>query len=191
MNSGQLSENFSQNVNKLDTLLRIQENFDLVGRSILIGSRRAKMYFADGFVKDDVMEKIMEFIMGLDDEKIEGFDSAPDFSEKFITYVETDVTGEREKIVTGVLSGMIALIVEGFSKAILIDARTYPSRDVREPDDDRVLRGARDGFLETMVFNTALIRRRIRDPNLTMEILQIGSKSKTDVTLCYMAGTAN
>ena len=68
----------------------------------------------------------------------------------------------------------------------MIDARTYPARGIEEPNDDRVLRGSRDGFVETLVHNTALIRRRIRDPNLTMEIMRIGEKSKTDIVLCYM-----
>lgn len=54
-----------------------------------------------------------------------------------------------------------------------------------------MLRGSRDGFVETLVFNTALIRRRIRDPRLTMEILQIGKVSKTDVVVCYLDGRAD
>ncbi|MEG0691764.1 MAG: spore germination protein, partial [Oscillospiraceae bacterium] len=91
-----------------------------------------------------------------------------------------------DKIITAVLSGTTALIIEGYSQAVMIDARTYPARSVSEPDDDKVLRGSRDGFVETLVFNTALIRRRIRDPNLTMQIMQIGKKSKTDIVVCYM-----
>lgn len=73
----------------------------------------------------------------------------------------------------------------------MIDARTYPARGVEEPEDDKVLRGAHDGFVETLIFNTALIRRRIRDPQLTMEYLQVGSTSKTDLVLCYMDERVN
>ena len=74
--------------------------------------------------------------------------------------------------------------------AVIIDSRSYPARDPSEPENDRVMRGARDGFVETLIFNTALIRRRIRDTSLTMEYLSIGSASKTDVVLCYMDGRA-
>jgi stage V sporulation protein AF len=76
--------------------------------------------------------------------------------------------------------------VEGYTKALLIDARTYPARSVDEPDKDKVLRGSKDGFVETLVFNTALIRRRIRSTDLHMEIFNAGENSKTDIVLCYM-----
>ena len=73
----------------------------------------------------------------------------------------------------------------------MIDARTYPARQTAEPDSDRVMQGARDGFVETLVMNTALIRRRIRDPRLTMEHFSVGSSSHTDVVVCYMDGSAH
>jgi stage V sporulation protein AF len=70
--------------------------------------------------------------------------------------------------VTAVLSGTTCLLIDGFHCCLGIDCRTYPARSVEEPEKDKVLRGSRDGFVETLVFNTALIRRRIRDPKLTM-----------------------
>lgn len=89
-------------------------------------------------------------------------------------------------MITAVLSGSVLLIIEGYEKGIVIDARTYPTRGMQEPEDDRVLRGSRDGFVETLVFNTALIRRRIRDAKLRMEYTSVGTSSKTDLVLCYM-----
>lgn len=188
---GQLGMDYDGNTADLDAALRIEESFDIIGRNLYIAGRRAKLYFIDGFAKDDIMEKIMEFIMGLEQGALEGVQDAGQFADRFVTYVETDVVNDTQKIVTGVLSGTIALLVEGYGDAIMIDARTYPSRGVEEPEDDRVLRGSRDGFVETLVHNTALIRRRIRDPALTMEILQIGAKSKTDVVVCYMENTVD
>lgn len=186
-----LGKDFLQNKSLLDSSLRVEKSFDVIGRSIMIGGKKAVLYFIDGFVKDDIMEKIMEFIMSVKPEDIKDLVNAEDFSDSFIPYVEADIVNELSKIVTGVLSGTICLLMEGYSDAIMVDARTYPSRGVEEPDDDRVLRGSRDGFVETLVHNTALIRRRIRDPNLTMDILQAGKKSKTDIVLCYMEGTAD
>ncbi len=188
---GQLGMDYDGNTADLDAALRIEESFDIIGRNLYIAGRRAKLYFIDGFAKDDIMEKIMEFIMGLEQGALDGVQDAGQFADRFVTYVETDVVNDAQKIVTGVLSGTIALLVEGYGDAIMIDARTYPSRGVEEPEDDRVLRGSRDGFVETLVHNTALIRRRIRDPALTMEILQIGAKSKTDVVVCYMENTVD
>ena len=77
------------------------------------------------------------------------------------------------------------------SFAILIDSRSYPARETTEPQNDRVMRGPRDGFVETLISNTALIRRRIRDTSLTMQYVSVGSESKTDVVICYMADRAN
>lgn len=84
------------------------------------------------------------------------------------------------------LSGVFVLLLDGYEKAVLIDARTYPTRGVEEPDKDKVLRGSKDGFVETVVFNTALIRRRIRSTDLHMEMLNAGENSRTDIVLCYM-----
>ena len=74
---------------------------------------------------------------------------------------------------------------------IIIDARTYPARETAEPEGDKVMRGARDGFVETLLFNTALIRRRIRSPALTMSYLRVGSSSRSDIVVCYMSDRAD
>ncbi len=181
-----LTASFKDNIRMLDGRLRVKENFDIVGKDLVIGERKARMYLVDGFIKDEVMEKIMEYIMALNTEDMTLAHTAKEFSDRYVTYVETDESDQTEEIVTAVLSGTLALLIEGYEFAVMIDARTYPVRNVQEPEDDRVLRGARDGFVETLVFNTALIRRRIRDPKLTMDIQQVGSVSRTDVVLCYM-----
>ena len=95
------------------------------------------------------------------------------------------------EIISAVLSGSVALILEGVDQGIIIDVREYPARGPEEPDIERVSRGSRDGFVETIVFNTALIRRRIRDPKLRMEIFTVGRRSKTDVVVSYIEDIAN
>ena len=101
-------------------------------------------------------------------------------------YVEVDVSEDFEIIIKNILSGVFAVLIDGYEECILIDSRTYPARGVEEPEKDKVLRGSKDGFVETVVFNTALIRRRIRSTDLRMEILTAGKTSKTDIVLCYM-----
>ncbi len=177
---------FNDNVTFLDEFLRVNENFDLVAREIKIASRPAKMYFIDGFAKDEILEKVMEFIMRIDIEQLKDVNSTREFANRFLPYIEVDVHREVETFSTFIYAGAIGVIVDGFAGGILIDARTYPVRSVEEPDNDRVLRGGREGFVETIIFNTALIRRKIRDRNLTMEIHQVGKRSKTDIVLCYL-----
>ena len=179
-----LSSIYEENRAVLDDRLRLSESFDLIGREIRIADKKAVLYFIDGFAKDDILEKLMEYLMSLKPEDLKDIQTTQDFADTFIPYVEVDCEDQCDKIATGVLSGTICLLVQGFDRAMMIDARTYPTRGVSEPDDDRVLRGSRDGFVETLVHNTALIRRRIRDPDLTMEILQLGAKSKTDIVVC-------
>lgn len=181
-----LTNDYKANVNLLSEQLRVQDSFDLIQKNIVFGGRNACIYFIDGFIKDDIMEKILEYWLSLPADSMHAMHSAGDVCAAFIPYVETDVSRDVEQLQTSILSGTLALLIEGFSEAILVDARTYPARGVEEPEDDKVLRGSHDGFVETLIFNTALLRRRIRSPQLTMEITAVGSSSKTDVVLCYM-----
>ena len=101
-------------------------------------------------------------------------------------YVEVDLTKDFNEIAKNVLCGVFAVMIEGFDDCILIDSRTYPARGVSEPEKDKVLRGSKDGFVETIVFNTALIRRRIRSTDLRMEMLSAGKASKTAVSYTHL-----
>ncbi len=175
----------------LDNELRLKDSFDLVGRDLKIDKHNAKLYFVDGFCKDEIMVKIMSYFLKAEEKDFKNFKTAREFANKFVPYVETDVTSSVSAFVKAVLSGGIGMIVEGYSDAIIIDARTYPVRSIGEPDNDKVLRGPHDGFVETLVFNTALLRRRIRDTALTMEIHSVGRVSQTDVVICYMKGKVN
>ncbi len=186
-----LSKQFDHNRAVLDHILRVEQSFDVLGKELIIGDKKAKLYFVDGLIKDEVMEKILEFLMDLTPEDTKDLKSAEEFGRRFVTYVETDVEGDPSKIAASVLSGTLALIADSLNEAILIDARTYPVRSLEEPEDDRVLRGAHDGFTETLIFNTALIRRRIRDPHLSMHFMQIGDVSKTDIVVCSLEGAVD
>lgn len=188
---GKLTGKFEQDRAALDAALRIEASFDTLGTELTLGGRRAMLYFVDGFAKDDIMEKVLEFLMAAEPTALNALPTANALGRALVPYLETEPLGDLTQIVTGVLSGTLCLMVEGYREAVMIDARTYPGRDVREPEDDRVLRGGRDGFVETLIFNTALIRRRIRSPQLTMEISSIGRTSKTDVVLCFLEGTVD
>ena len=97
-----------------------------------------------------------------------------------------DLKDDWKQIIYFIMSGVFALFIDGYDKCLLIDSRTYPARNVSEPEKDKALRGSKDGFVETIVFNTALIRRRIRSTELRMELFHAGNSSQTDIVLCYM-----
>lgn len=182
---------YTDRCKQLNEKLRLQENFDIVAKTLQVQDVHMTLYFVDGFVKDEVLEKMMEFLLKADMKTTVQQESVYVFCDRFVSYLETDVVAEEEKQLTAVLSGSVLMIVDGYEEGIVIDARTYPTRSMAEPEDDRVLRGSRDGFVETLVFNTALIRRRIRDTRLHMEYHNVGSISKTDIVLCYMEGLAD
>lgn len=185
------SSDYNKTVKMLDEEMRIKESFDLVGRDLKIDKRNARLYFVDGFCKDGEMTKIITSFMAATEDSMKILPTARDFANRYIPYVETDITNKADLFITSVLSGAVGLIIEGYTDAVVIDARTYPVRSVAEPENDRVLRGPHDGFVETLVFNTALVRRKIRDINLTMEITSVGIKSKTDIVICYMQDKVN
>ncbi len=178
--------NYEQTVAYLNEKLRVEASFDLISRNCVVAGRPATMYFVDGFAKDEVLDKMLQFLAKITAEQAAGICDARQFIAQFITYVEVDCSGDMDAVTLQVLSGATALVVSGLDRVVLVDSRTYPVRGVQEPESDRVLRGSRDGFVETMVFNTALIRRRLRHPALTFEALQVGEISSTDVCLCYM-----
>lgn len=180
------SSDYSDNLLMVNTALRVGDSFDIIIKRIKICDRRTTIYAIDGFVKDEMFEKMLEYLTKLTEKEMKGIDNADDFIDTYVTYIETNTQADLDKFITLILSGACGMIVEGFSKGIIIDCRTYPARNVEEPESDKVLRGSHEGFVETIIFNTALIRRKIRNPKLTMKSYQIGRDSKTDVVICYL-----
>lgn len=180
-----INKDFKETINTINKELRVDKSFDLIYRTFKIDDKKASLYFIDGFAKDDILQKLMQYFMDMSNE--ENINNYYDFLKTKLPYIEVDVCDELEKLKLNVLSGVIALVIENYEKIILIDARTYPMRSIEEPTKDKVFRGSKDGFVETLVSNTALIRRRIRDTNLTFEIYTVGRISKTDVVVAYMS----
>ncbi len=174
-----------ENVEYLNTILPVKESFDIVQRDIMIGEKQSTFYFIDGFTKDDTMQKLMTSFFAIKKEDMPK--TATEFSQNAVSYVEVDVIADFDAIIKNILSGVTCLFIDGYEACIAIDCRTYPARSVDEPEKDKALRGSRDGFVETIVFNTALMRRRIRDPHLVMRMFDVGKSSRTDVTMCYMS----
>lgn len=184
-NSRKLSASFEDNIRYMNEILPVAESFDIIRRDIIIGGKASVFYYIDGFIKDEVMLKIMDSFLSVTAEDMP--EDAEGFIQKQVPYVEVDVTEDFDEVIRNVLSGPACLFIDGYKECIILDCRTYPARSVDEPDKDKSLRGSRDGFVETIVFNTALMRRRIRDPHLIMEMTEAGQASRTDIAICYMS----
>ncbi len=179
-----LSEHLDENVSNLNEILNLDSNFDIIRKGITIAGRDACIYFIDGFLEEAIMEKLLEFFYKLKPEEMPM--TAKQMIDHVVPYVEVTAIEEEDLLVQSLLSGITCLLIDGYDTCIGLDCRSYPMRGVDEPSKDKALRGSKDGFVETVVFNTALIRRRIRSPKLSMEILTAGRTSRTDIVLCYM-----
>lgn len=179
-----VGRSFRENIAYLEQILPVKESFDIVRRDMEIGERAATFYFIDGFTKDESMLKIMDSLFSVKAEDMP--EEGTTFARRHIPYVEVDLVQSFDEVFRNLLSGTTCLFIEGYEVCFVIDCRTYPARSVDEPDKDKSLRGSRDGFVETIVFNTALLRRRIRDAHLVMEMTEAGQTSRTDIAICYM-----
>jgi stage V sporulation protein AF len=178
------------NISFLQKELGVGKSFDVIQLDVEYAERKMVLFLVDGFVKDDILHYLMKLLAGLEKEQLE-FETLKKLVKTYIPYVEVETTDDLNKVVDTVLAGPTALVVDGVDQVILIDARTYPVRGPEEPDTERVVRGSRDGFVETLVFNTALTRRRIRDRTLRMEYMQVGRRSMTDIVVCYIEDIAD
>ena len=181
-----ISNDYRENVRVLDGLLGVGRSCDMVSRDYLIGGRRARLWVVDGFGSDSILERMGAFWLTLKPENVVGLTEMQDFLDRYITFSESNVTFDISDAVTSVFLGKSLLAVEGLAGVALMDAKGYPSRSVHEPPDGKVLRGSHDGFVEAVVPNMALLRRRIRDPHLTMEGHKVGSRTHNDAILCYL-----
>lgn len=183
-----ISMDYRTNVELLSRVLRVEQSFDMLTKKLVVADGELTFFFVDGFAKDTVLQKLMMHFLSL--KKFPS--SALEFMDGSMPYIETDVTADISHMVQMVMSGGTLVLGSTFGReAILLDTRTYPARETAEPEGDRVMRGSRDGFVETLIFNTALIRRRIRNPSLTMQYFKIGRDSGSDVVLCYMNDRAD
>lgn len=175
--------NAKENIKLLEDQLGVAANFDMLERQVKIGGRTAGFFFIDGFVEEGMAERLMQFFYSLKPENVESIDT---FLEVGMPYTEIEKSSNLDDVITKYLSGVSILVLDGFDECVLIDCRTYPMRSVSEPWKDRVLRGSRDGFVETLVSNAALMRRRIRDTHYCMEMFGVGTRSRSDVAICYI-----
>jgi stage V sporulation protein AF len=185
-----VSKNYQENVDYLNRELGVPESFDIILREMSIGGKKVAIYSVNGMVNTIVTSMVLDALIDL-----ERADLVVNALNKLvkgrIVNLQVSEVDTMDKIMYFILSGPMAIFVEGQEKAIIVDVRAFPARSPEEPDIERVTRGSRDGFTETLVFNTALIRRRLRDPKLRMKIMQVGGRSKTDVCVAYIEDVTN
>lgn len=162
--------------------------------TIIPGTKiKAAVIFIKGLVERELInEQVIGSLMSND-----RFNNAGDNIELFemlkeygipSTYVneESDVNN----IIAELIDGNTILLMDKTDKVLIIGSAGWKDRAITEPSAENVVRGPKDGFTENIENNTALIRRRIKSPDLRMEPLIIGAKTKTKVLITYLEGMA-
>ncbi len=185
-----ISRHLKENKEVLDEKLGVGESFDMVCREMNFGGKEFALYYVNGFANSDIMTQILKELADVERE-----DLVPNvlkhLFETYISHIQVEKLKTINEINDSVLSGQLVMLIDKEEEALVIDVRNYPGRSPQEPDTERVVRGSRDGYVETILFNTALTRRRIRDERLRMEIQQVGERSKTDVCVAYLKDVAD
>lgn len=184
-----ISTDIQDNIITARSLMAIKQSFDYIERELFFGKTKVYMLAINGFTQTEVLQHIVADVQSLSDGegKIQDLDH---FIDSKLGFAQVSYVENWDALIKNLLSGQTILIVDGFDKAVSIDTRTYPGRSIAEPDTEKVTRGAKDGFVENIIMNTALMRRRIRNPKLTFELHQVGTDSKTDVAIAYIQGKA-
>ncbi len=165
-------------------------SFDILIREFQIGRKRAAFVFVDGFANMDNLILIMRNLLDAQHDQVVP-NTMHKVVSKLIPFGDISPVDELEEAIAELLSGPTLLFIDGEKKALVVDIRQYPARQPEEPDIEKITRGSQDGFVETLVFNVTLIRRRIRDPGLRTEVYRVGRRSLSEVALIYIDDIVN
>ncbi|WP_242549056.1 spore germination protein [Alicyclobacillus mali (ex Roth et al. 2021)] len=193
-----ISRTLEHNVNYIHQLLGIGTTWDIMAKPFRYGRLNMMSYVTNGFFLT------MNVVLVLDSfhRNVEAFErerqgQAYDIEElvfylnTHIDFVQVQVVNQMSDAVRFILSGPLVTFIDGYDKVLVVDTRVYPMRGIEPPMIERVIRGNHDGFTETMLMNTTLIRRRLRDPRLRNELYQVGDRGQTDVSLMYLKDVAD
>jgi len=184
-----LAADLEENLQRLGPLVGLGVSFDVLVRKIQVGGRQAAFLFIDGFIKDLVTSRLLQVL-----QETGPGDLAPrtmqSILDRHLPYVEVSTRDTLSGVIDCLLTGQAVLLIDQERQAVVVDVREYPTRNPEEPDLERVIRGSRDGFVETLIFNTVLVRRRLRDPALRIELVEVGARSRTDVAVLYLEDVA-
>lgn len=169
----------------LTEVMGLGTSFDVTFRQMSFGGHKTALLCLSGFTNTDVTDDILKRLTYLTSENLStGVLSS--FMNEYVPHIQVEEGNSLSESIEKVLEGLSVLFVEGENKVIIMDTRSYPSRSPAEPSIDRVVRGARDGFTETLLSNISLVRRRVRDPGLKYELFRVGRRTQTDVCVAYI-----
>ncbi|WP_160721454.1 spore germination protein [Bacillus sp. USDA818B3_A] len=183
-----------QSVNEIENYMKqrvgLGISFDLGVRKLKVLKKDVQIYFCNGLCDTRYIIELIEELVQINDHERQTTDIYKLIYNRLLNQSVQPIY-KLDELVDLVLSGQIVVVIEGENTALAVDVRSYPGRSPQEPDTEKVVRGSRDGFVENIILNTALTRRRIRDERLRFEMIKVGERSKTDVALGYLEDVAD
>ncbi len=174
---------------------RLGESFDIVIREITdFRGVRAAVVFSDGLVDKEliageIIRPLLGYAMDSKEKKRRGR-TAQGLMQRIISTVDVEEEQDMDRALTGVLSGDTVIFFDGADNCFMAQTRKWQSRSISTPDTQQSVRGPKEGFTETLLFNAAMLRRKIKSDRLALEAVKIGTVTKTDVCVAYLKGTA-
>lgn len=209
---GDLSASLDENLSRLRTLFQAPDNMDVKFREIAIGVHppvRAAVVYMDGLADSTrINESVLKPLMllshlehdlrapgraagGSGDGSRQGQDLVALVLQRLLPGNQAEEKDSMAGVLDGILYGDTAILIDGAPRAIVVETKGFPLRSVSSPKQEMVIRGPLDAFNESVRMNIAMIRRRIRDPRLTTEMIPVGRVSRTYVAILYIAGVVN
>lgn len=168
----------------------LNHSFDVLLREMIFGGTKTGFFYLNGFADSDNLTEIIKRLSYLEEDQLEP-KALRSYLDRYLAHVQVEIVETMEEAINKVLAGMTSVFVEGAAQALVVDAKQFPVRGIKEPSLEKVVRGSRDGFVETMLINVTLVRRRLRDPGLVYEVMQVGARTKTDVCVSYIKDIAD
>lgn len=178
------------NINYLKDLLGVGETFDIIFREYKIGRIRGASFSVNGMTNDVLLQGVFRDMLVLNQEEL-SINTIQKLFYSHATHSQVKLVDNMHDALISMLSGELIFFVDKEEQVLVFDARNYPIRSPEESNIEKVTRGSRDSFVETLPFNTTLIRRRLRDPNLRFEIVKVGARSQADVAIAYIKDIVN
>ncbi|MBX6350032.1 MAG: spore germination protein [Clostridia bacterium] len=185
-----ISSELEANVRYIEELLGVRESYDILSESYDFRGVRVHVFVINGFFEARTVLQVLRTLAELGGGR-PGAEAVRRIVHERVTLPACSVVRTIDDFVTNVLSGPTGLLIDGCDAGVVVDTRIYPARMPNTPETEKVILGPHDGFVETLLYNTTLIRRRLRDPRMRCEIIHLGRHSRTDVALCYLAGVVD
>lgn len=193
-----IHKNINDNIATMQAIF--SKNADFIIREFVIGihkQTKAFLVFIDGLgdkklIDEYIVKPLLVNIRIIDpEEKLLAKDLVWNLKKHVFNAVEVTEEQSLNEVLDAILTGNTALFIDGYETVFIISAKGGETRSIKEPETEMVVRGSREGFVETLRVNTSLIRRIIKNPKLTIEHFRLGKETHTDINIAYIEGVAN